>query len=897
MPPRSPAADPPAPRPRLLPLALRELRGGRARLTFFAACLSVGVAAVVAVAGIGGGLETGLRQQARRLLAADLEVSGTAPLPTDLGDLVGKALTGVGPWQRTDVKELVTLVAADTSGQGDGAEPSGAPSPPGKSQLVELKVIDGTYPFYGTLSLSPDRPLEELLSDPKGGGAVVAPDLLTHLGLRVGDRIRIGGLAVPITGVVTAEPDRLGGAFGFSAGPRVFLGPETFDRTGLETTGSRIRYRALIRLPGDAGRTVADRAARAIRAALPASRGYRVETWAQAQPSLRRGVDRAQRYLGLVALLSLLVGGIGVGQTVRAWLAGRLDAIAVLECLGMRPREVLALYAGQTVLLGLAGSLIGTVAGVGLELGVPHFASSLLPPNLIDPWQPWAIVRGLVLGVGVALLFGLPSLGVALRVPPARVLRRSAEPLPVARWLRVVTAFAVVAGVWVTATVQSGSAWLGTQFTGGTLAAAAALALAARGVVWAVARSRREERRLAGRFWLRHGLAALGRPGAGTLAAIVALGLGVLVVVGQWRVERRLTSELLHGLPAEAPSVFLIDIQPDQWSGVHRLLEGAGATKIDSVPVVMARLSAIDGRSVDTLARRRSEDRGQPGERDERGGRREGGGHRWALTREQRLTYLEHLPADNKIVAGKLWSKPGVPEVSVEQDFAHDLGVHLGSTLTFDVQGMPLKLEVTSLRTVDWSTFGINFFLVVEPGVLDEAPQFRIAAAHLPTGGEGPFQDRVAASFPNVTVLRVREILDKVVAVIRALAGGVRFVGAFTVLAGTAILAGAVAAGAARRGREVALLKTLGATRAGVVAAYSIEYALVGLVAGVIGAVGGGVLSWAVVVRGMEIPWALDPMPLVVGALGSAALAVIAGLAASARALRVRPVEALRTST
>ncbi len=878
-----PALDRRPARPRLLPLAVRELRGGRARLAFFTACLAVGVAAVVAVAGIGGGIETGLRQQARRLLAADLAVTGTAPLPARLGRLLETALAGIGPWRRTDVKELVTLVAAEAGERG------APPGRPGKSQLVELKVIDGTYPFYGDLVLSPERPLGELLSRPEGGGAVVAPELLAHLGLHVGDRLLVGGVPVPITGVVTAEPDRLGGAFGFSAGPRVFLGPQTFDRTGLETTGSRIRYRALIRLPSDAGRPAADRAARAIRAALPAGRGYRVETWAEAQPSLRRGVDRAQRFLGLVALLSLLVGGIGVGQTVRAWLAGRLDAIAVLECLGLRPREVLVLYAGQTALLGLAGSLAGCAAGVGLELAVPHLASSLLPPGLVDPWQPWAIVRGLALGVGVALLFGLPSLGVVLRVPPARVLRRSADPLPVGRWLLVATAAAVVAGVWTTAAVQSRSAWMGAQFTLGTVAATAVLAAAARGVVWAVARTRREERRLAGRFWLRHGLAALGRPGAGTLAAIVALGLGVLVVVGQWRVERRLTSELLHGLPTEAPSVFLIDIQPGQWPGVDRLLENAGATRIDSVPVVMARLSGIDGRSVDTIARARREGR--------RGERREGeGDRRWALTREQRLTYLETLPEDNRIVAGKLWSEPGVAEVSVEEDFAHDLGVHLGSTLRFDVQGVPLELTVTSLRTVDWSTFGINFFLVVEPGVLEKAPQFRIAAAHLPAGGEGPFQDRLVAAFPNVTVLRVREILDKVVAVIRSLAGGVRFVGAFTVLAGTAILAGAVAAGAARRSREVALLKTLGATRAGVVAAYSIEYALVGLVAGVIGAVGGGVLSWAVVVRGMEIPWALDPLPLVVGALGAAALAVVAGLAASARALRVRPVEALRTS-
>jgi putative ABC transport system permease protein len=747
-----------------------------------------------------------------------------------------------------------------------------------------LKVVEGGYPFYGELELEPDRPLDELLA---GDGVVAAPELLERLGLAVGDPLRLGGVEARVAGVVRSEPDRLGGAFGFSAGPRLFAGPELFERTGLETVGSRIRYRALVALPPGAPRETARRWAERLRTVVPAE-VFDVETWTEAQPALRAGLSRAERFLGLVALLSLLVGGIGVGQTVRAWLAGRLDAVAVLKCIGLRPREIALVYAGQVALLGLAGSLIGAGAGVALQLAVPRFASTIVPPGLIDPFQPGAIVRGVALGLGVALLFGLPSLSAVLRVAPARVLRRAVEPLPAPRGVAAATVAAVVGGVWATAAAQSGSAVLGAQFTVGALAAAGLLALAAWGVSRLAGALPRTRATVAGRFWLRHGLAALARPGAATLAAVVALGLGVMVVVGLWLVERRLTDELVGNLPEEAPSVFLVDIQPDQWEGVRRILQEEGAARIDSVPVVMARLSAVDGVDVREMA---------PTRRDAEGSREEGE-RRWALTREQRLTYLEELPEDNRIVAGAPWSvpdaDPDLAEVSVEEEFARELGVGVGSTLVFDVQGVPVRLTVTSLRTVDWSTFGINFFLVVEPGVLDRAPQHRIAAVQAPPGAETRLQDRIAAAFPNVTVLRVREILDKVVTTLRRIADGVRFVGAFTVLAGVAILAGAVSAGAVRRRREVALLKTLGTTRAGVVAVYAVEYALIGLVAGAIGCGGAAVLARTVLVRGMEVPWVLEPLPLL-AALGAAvALTVIAGLAASAKALQSRPMEIIR---
>jgi putative ABC transport system permease protein len=442
------------------------------------------------------------------------------------------------------------------------------------------------------------------------------------------------------------------------------------------------------------------------------------------------------------------------------------------------------------------------------------------------------------------------------------------------------TVLALALGIWGMATLQSGSARLGAQFTGGVAFVTAALAGAAFLISWAVRRLPRDLPPLWARTWLRHGLAALARPGAAAGGAIVALGLGVLVVLAMSLVEGRLTSQLAAEFPENAPSAFLIDIQPAQWPGVERLLRRSGAQDVRSVPVVMARLAAIDGVRVEDLANRAGEN----------------GGRRWALTREQRLTYMKDLPADNRVIAGTLWRDPSPqPEVSVEKEFADDIGVRLGSILRFNVQGVPLDLKVTSLRTVDWGTFGINFFLVVEPGALEAAPQQRLAVARLPRGVEQRVQDLLAADYPNVTFLRIREILEKVLKVMRRISLGIRFLGGFTVVAGVAILAGAISASSARRGREVALLKTLGMTRRGVAASFAVEYALIGLVAGAIGAVGGTVLAWGVVTRGFEMPWRFDSLSLAAALAASVALAVLAGLAASFRALERRPIEVLRT--
>ncbi len=843
-------------------LMAREARGQGRRLIFFVGCMAVGVAAVVAVAGLAESLDRAIRGEARSLLAADLAVSANQRPPDDLAAYLGN-LAGS---RQTRIREMVTVVAAPASRHAVSGT-----SVPGASRLVELKVIEGAdYPYYGELRLTPQRPLIELLGEDQ---AVVGPELVEALGLEVGGPLSIGGSEFRIAGIVESEPDRLGAGFG--SGPRLFLSPAGLARAGLEGRGSRIRYRTLIRLPAE----TSIEQLRQIAGELETLLGplFQVETYDEAQPQLRQGLRRAERFLGLVALLSLLIGGIGVAQTVRAWLAGRIDSIAILGCLGLRPREALAVYVGQTAILGTVGSLVGAALGVGLMALVPRLLGGSIPPGSIDPWQPWAIGRGMALGLGCALLFSLTPLATVLRVPPARVLRRDAEPSPAPRWLRLALALVLAVGLVAVAATQSGSWAIGVQFTLGLAVATGVLALAARLLTGLLGRLPP-----VGGVALRHGLAALVRPGSGALGAVVGLGLGVLVVLAMSLVESRLSAQLETDLPRNAPSLFLIDIQPDQWAGVEQLLADAGA-QTESVPVVMARFSKLDGKGIDDLAE----------EIDENSSHRQRE-RRWALTREQRLTYLQELPEDNEIVGGALWSDPHRPEVSIERDFARSLGLEVGSTVELDVQGVPLELAVTSLRTVDWESFRINFFLVVEPGVLEEAPQQRVAAVRLPAGEEQAVQDRLVAHFPNVTPINIRRVLDKVLAVLQRVGLGVRLLGSFTVLAGIAILAGAISAGAARRGREVALLKTLGMTRLGVIAAFAVEYALVGLTAGLIGAAAGGVLAWGVITRGLELSWAPAPWQFPAAVAIATLLAVAAGLAASLSALARRPIEVLR---
>ena len=849
---------------------LREARGSRRRLLLFMMCLAVGVGAIVTVATLSASVKEGIRSEAKSILGADVIVSSRRPLPEGVDKLLESvSLSTPGRIQHTSVREMIT-VAASLPRNGES----------GASRLVALKVIDGEYPLYGELHLEPPQPLSSLLGPDT---AIVGPELLTDLELQIDDDLLIRGKRYRIVGTVLGEPERLG--ITLPIGPRVFLSSEGLGQAGLLERAFGEEYTTLLKLPEGANDEDASALEAHLESALPTTQRYRVWTYVGAQPRLRRNLDRIAHYLGLVGLLSLLIGSVGVAQTVRAWIAERIDAIAVMRCLGMRPREIVMLYAGQTALLGLAGSVLGAALGVGMMVLVPTvILRDFIPPEFVRPWQPWPIAQGIALGVVVSLVFSIPPLLDIRRIPPARVFRSESEPLKISRGLRLATGTILASSVLAAAAWQGGSLVIGAIFTGGLLVVVALLAAGALLLSALVARLPRDR----GRIWLRHGLARLARPGAATVSSIVALGLGVMIVLAVHLVERHLTGQLAAELP-DAPSCILANVQPDQLTDVRQVLNEHHASSIQIIPLVRARVRALDGVSAEELLKQRSDHHATET------GRHDHGPGRWALRRELRLTYYETLPEGNAVIDGALWSDPTVDEASVEEEFAKELGVSLGSMITIDVAGVIHDLKVTSIRSVNWRTPSANFFVAVEPGVLEQAPQVCTATAKLPLGGDQQVQDALAVAHPNIVLLQVRDIADKLLAILQRVTMGVQFLGAFTVVAGVLILAGSISASYVRRGREVALLKTLGMTRRDISTIFAVEYALVGLAAALVGGLAGSVLAWAVLTRLMEIPWQHRPLTYVGTIICTILLVVIAGLSASGRALNARPIDVLRT--
>ncbi|MEM7163841.1 MAG: FtsX-like permease family protein [Planctomycetota bacterium] len=834
--------------PFALKLAAREVRGGFGRLAFFVGCLAAGVAGVVGVESLVQDINKTLQLQARALLAADLSVESRRPLPDALAQR--EEFNGR---ERCDVVELPTMASVPETAQ---------------ARLVEVWALDGRYPFYGTLALEPALPLPQLLTP---NHVVVAPELLREFALAVGDTLRIGGAEFAIAGTIAAAPERLD--FSLSLGPKVLMNRAGLDRTALLGFGSRVRYKALFYLPGVERAALQSLGVR-LKEELPEADYLQIETYVDAQPAVREAIGRFERFLGLVALLSLLLGGLGIAQVIRTWIARRTPALATLRCLGVRQRDLVLAYVGQVIFFAVCASLVGAVAGGLLAAFVPGWLADAFAAVERTPLHIGVVLRGTGLGILVATGFAIPPLLAIWRVPPSRVLRASAEPLPLPWAVRIAAPIAIVVTLFATAALQGADTAFAAAFTGIVVGVSGLLWIGARLLMYASSRVPRHRLSPA----IRTGVAALGRPAAGVVGGTVALGLGVLVVLGLYLVEDRLGGQLRSALPARAPSTYLWDVQPKQWPALESRLAAIDTASVQPVPVVMARLRSIDGKGIQEL-------------QSDAAGRRRAP---WALTREQRITWFDAIPSHQEIVAGKLWHKPAVDEVSLDADFAVDIGAGLGSVLEFDIDGVRKSFEVTSLRAIDWQSFAISFFLVAEPGSLAAAPQVRMIGIRLDDAAEQELQRVVAADFPNVTVIRVRGILERVQSIMTTLAAGVRLLGSFTIAVGIFILGGAIAATQLRRAAEVALLKALGVSRGQIVTILGFEFALVGLVAGCVGAGGAYVLAGVFLDSILELRGSLPiaALPVTIGL--ASVLATAAGLGALVPALRAAPLATLK---
>jgi putative ABC transport system permease protein len=834
-----------------LRMAARETRAGWRHVLTVLVCVALGVASLVSVGSLAVELRRTLAREAKTLLGGDVEVRAARAVRAGVVDAVDRLRAAGATLVHT--RELIAMAR------------TGA----GASLLVEVKAVDRAYPLYGAVTTRPSSALTTLLVD---GGAVVEETLLTRLGLQPGDPLTLGDARLVVRGVLVSEPDRPASLV--RLGPRVLIDQATLDRSGLVAFGSRVRHRWLLRLPA----TLPPAEARATLAAAIEDPSIRVAAFDEAQPGLKRFLDEFGTYLGLVGLVSLLVGGVGVAASVSTYMRRRRPAVAVLKCLGADGRTLLVTYVAQTGLVGLAGSLVGVAMGVTLLPVLVTLTRGVVPFAISGRADPVTILRGVVMGVAITLLCALWPLLRIRDVRPAEVLRQDVTPVGRGRsaWL---AAFPIAAGLAALAIWQAGSWKVGGIFVGAALAALVLLAALGRAIV-VLARVAPRRGALA---W-RQGVAGLLRPGGQVAGIVVALGAGVMLLEAVALLEASLDARLDHERRREAPSFFFIDVQSDQRAAFERLvLETAGVTP-RLTPVVRARLAAVGEQPVTRalVDRRRAERRGD---------------EPFFLVREYALTTAEALPEGNTVIAGRWWTADDArarPRVSLEEEMAKKLGVGVGGIVAFDVQGIRVDAEVMSVRHVDWQSFTTNFFAILSPGALEGAPTTWVATARVPAALEPQLQDKVVAAFPNVTAVPVRDVLERVSGLLGQMAFAIRGIAGFSIGAGLVVMVAALAATRAQRLYESVILRTLGATRAVVARTFAVEYACLGAAAGLGGTTLAAILAWIVLHYLMDAPSQFAPLTLAAGVVLTVALSIAVGFLTTWRLLGQKPLPVLR---
>jgi len=830
-----------------LRMAWRETRAAWRHFTYFSICIALGVAALVGVGLFAANMDRAIQREARSLMAADVELRTTRPLTAE-AEAVLRGFGGRGI-ARMHLGERVAMAAVRTG-----------------TQLVELKAVEPGYPFYGKLRAEPEQALATLFA---GNNVLAEETLLIRLDLNVGDTLKIGRAEFRIAGLLKKEPDRAAGAFSF--GPRVLMSQQGLAATQLIQPGSRVTHRHLLKLP----EAVSPRAVQAELSATFPDKTVRVSTYQEAQPMLRRFLRQLTMYLGLVGLIALMVGGIGVASSVRAFLNEKLETIAVLKAVGAESRTILLVYLTQTLLLGLLGSLAGAALGAGLQIFLPPLMKTWLPIELKFRFALLPFVRGVAMGLLTTILFALWPLLEVRHVRPNLIFRRDVTEEPSgsagrSAWIASGLLALALAGL---ALWQAGSWRAAGLFIGALIAALGLL----QGAAWMVARLARRLPRWKPLAW-RQGLANLYRPGSQVKTILVSVGVGVMVILAIHLVERNILWEIGENIPTDAPSFFFIDIQPDQQDAFARLLAERGHAEARLTPLVRSRLWALNGQPI---GRENYEERE----------------HGWYFTREYVLTFLKDLPKDNVVTKGDWWNavEPSrAPRVSVEEEAARRLGLDIGSTVEFDIQGAKVSGKVVSIRKVEWGNMSTNFYFIFEPGALDGAPMTYVATARIDPKEEVPLQRTVIAAFPNVSAISIRDVLDSVARVVDRISLVIRFMAGLSILAGAIVLAGALAATRFRRIYEAMILKAVGATRRAIAQTFAVEYALLGAAAGVIGTGLAVALAWGVGHWILDVKWLFQPEALAWGVGGTIIGTILVGLLSTYRILGQKPLPVLR---
>ena len=901
----------------MLKMAWRETRAAWRHFLYFLVCIAVGVGALVAVSLFGANVEGAVSREARSLLGGDLEVQLSRTMSSQ-GHAILDALQD-RDIVLTHVSELVAMAATPDRHGSEGSP----------TQIIELKAVEQGYPLYGAVKTEPNAPLPDLLALSDCGrsdvpsvrspttpststlksevscyGAVVQESLLIRMRLVVGNRVKIGQRLFVITGVLRTEPDRTANAF--SLGPRVLISQEGLLSAGLVKAGSRIRERYLLKIPST---TPPIPLMYELRKAL-ASDSARVSGYRDAQPQLKRFLDQLTRYLGLIGLTALFVGGLGVATSIHAFIREKLNTIAILKTVGAESSTVIGTYLLQALMLGSAGSMIGIGLGIALQQALPWIVAGLLSSHLLDQLGVVSditanslipLAKGLALGLLSTLLFTLWPLLTIRDIRPAIIFRRDVihvESVPdrgITTWLKAcgfdqtkgITAISIGVGLILLSIWQAGSWSAGLLFS---VAFAMSIVLLA-GAAWLTIHLLKRCPR-SSHLVIRQALGNIFRPGSQSVSISVAIGIGVMVVATVALVEQALLRQVGETKPSNAPTFFFIDIQPDQADGFARLIHNhPGNLTPELTPLVRSRLSALNGTPVKLDATSAHEERNnQPNDRNERR-------TQWYLSREYVLTFLEDLPKDNEIISGRWWNPGQVfekPLISIEEEAARHLGLTVGDTVELDIHGIPFLAEVSSIRKVEWGNFSTNFYMIVSPGALDGAPMTYVATVHVPVTDEVSLQEAVVSEFPNVTAINIGDVLDTFAQVLDRLSLAIQSVALFCVLSGALVMAAALAATRYRRLYESVIFKALGATRSVLARIFALEYAILGIIGGLWGLLLASALAGGILVTLFDLSWNLEPIILAGGFLATISLTMVVGFLSTYRVLGQPPLSVLR---
>lgn len=828
-------------------LARRELRGGVRGLTTVLLCLALGVGVIAAVGSLRAAVDAGLAADGRRILGGDIEVDGgNTPLPAGLTAW----LTGQGA-RVSSIATMRSLLIA----------------PSGERTLIELKAADAAWPLVGAAAFTPAQPLDQALSRRDGTfGLLADPLVLDRLHLQPGDRVRLGAATFRIAGTLTLEPDRVATPSMF--GPRVLIASDALPETGLIAPGTFARYALRATVPPPAA---ADLPAR-IRDKF-GNQGWRIRDPHEAAPGVTRFLDQTSLFLTLVGLTSLLVGGIGVANGVSAWIEARGRTIATLRCLGASSGLVFAVCLIQVMSL----AAIGIAAGLAVGAAVPSLAGSLpegwlpVPPATGVYAKP--LLLALCFGLLTALCFALWPLGRAARIPGAALFRDLILPERTRPARSIVAANAGIAALLVLVTIASAAdRWFALFFCGGAAATLVLFRLAASAVM-RLARAAPPPRIP----WLRIGLANLYRPGAATPLLMLSVGLGLATLATVALIQHNIRQQVLEQMPSAAPSFFFVDIQNEQMERFRALAGGVpGVTEVRAVPSLRARVVAIKGVPAE-----------QANVTPETA---------WALSGDRGLTYTAEPPGNTRLTAGSWWPRDyaGPPLVSFDAGLATGWHVGVGDILRVNIMGREIDLTIASLRTIAWQSLSINFFMVASPGLLSQAPHTHIATVRVDPAHEAALLRTVTDALPNVTGIRVADVLAAVSTLLDQVANALAATGFLTLLAGLLVLVSAVAAGQKRRIREAIILRTLGATGAQIRAAWVVEFGAVGLAAGLVSALVGCAASYAVAHYILHTSWAFSWRILILTLAGALATMLVFGYIGLASASRARPAWLLR---